>query len=370
MIWKTALTIAEFLLGFAFLYVRFLLNESEERKLQSALTSLWVRIEERSQAVRARTTRLMRGATFCTLRIYDRIFGSRLISGRAIVISLTFGVASTWLVHGCNLYMNPYDFVIQDGTNAQGEATIFGARCEDVIEGRLLWCLLKGILGIVGGSLPILFPKSRAVLAYALASAIVISAVSWVAALSFSYRPADSWWWMETSIEEYRERERIAASVVMVFQFSIAPLAVLLCVAGARHILRRSMQAFSWKTASVSVSASLVLAVACIYFAAQLDQDLLFEDPLTLKWFVWHIVSVAMDTQLLATMISLTYSAIICAALACLLLWPFLSRVTYAVERTHLFQQSRVLTTVGMALVIHASSGTAWLIDALKSLGY
>lgn len=85
------------ILGSAILYVAIFLYEDEEGRYQNWLEELWIKIRyERDRVLTAATTLFVLAAN-STSRIFDRVFGPRLFSSRAALVSICLSFASFYL---------------------------------------------------------------------------------------------------------------------------------------------------------------------------------------------------------------------------------------------------------------------------------
>jgi len=83
--------------GALLLYGALFLYEDEHGKVQNTLEEWWIRLREKQTELLARHTVFMREVARLEKRVFDRLFGERLISLRAIGVSQSYSLASTGL---------------------------------------------------------------------------------------------------------------------------------------------------------------------------------------------------------------------------------------------------------------------------------
>ena len=94
------MTLAIYLLRFVLLtsglfliYAALFLYETEHGLLQNKLEDLWIRIDDRQRPFLSRHTVLIKGLATLLISAFNRLFGSRLLSLRAILVSASFSLA-------------------------------------------------------------------------------------------------------------------------------------------------------------------------------------------------------------------------------------------------------------------------------------
>jgi hypothetical protein len=81
-------------------YFAFFLYEDEEGVWQNRIDDLWVIIDERARVTLSRSGALINGFGIILDRIFNKMFGKRLLSFRAIMISLNLSFASATIAFG------------------------------------------------------------------------------------------------------------------------------------------------------------------------------------------------------------------------------------------------------------------------------
>jgi hypothetical protein len=96
-----------FVAGAVLLYVAFLTYPGEQRQIRSRLEDWWLRLAYQEGAPETRTARFLRVVLDATTSVLDRIFGSRLLSVRALSASICYEIAAVNLAGAIALAMTP-----------------------------------------------------------------------------------------------------------------------------------------------------------------------------------------------------------------------------------------------------------------------
>ena len=106
-LWPTAERVG----GIVLLYLRFGLYETEEGRLHSYLTDLWVRVSDMNDSTRKRLARLLGETARLSVLMLDHVFGPRLFSVQAAVVSVNFAFSAIIVVATSALFHYPIDRV-------------------------------------------------------------------------------------------------------------------------------------------------------------------------------------------------------------------------------------------------------------------
>lgn len=88
------LKVLAFLGGLLFVYMGLFLREDEEGKIQNSLEELWIKIDDRQRQSVTRNAVFMSEAARIASIALDKIFGTRLLSLRALIVSMNYSIAS------------------------------------------------------------------------------------------------------------------------------------------------------------------------------------------------------------------------------------------------------------------------------------
>jgi hypothetical protein len=87
-----------FLVGTLALYARFFMYEDEEGRWQNRIEKLWVAIDDRARVTGSKTSAFFNSVAAVVTRIFDRMFGPRLLSFRFVGVSSCYSFAGLFLL--------------------------------------------------------------------------------------------------------------------------------------------------------------------------------------------------------------------------------------------------------------------------------
>src|SRR6516225_435142 len=90
----TVLRILTGLAGLTFVYAAIFLYEDEQGKLQNRLEHWWIEVNDQQKIATSQYASFMRELAKVAAGIFDRLFGSRLFSWRALRVSAAFSMGS------------------------------------------------------------------------------------------------------------------------------------------------------------------------------------------------------------------------------------------------------------------------------------
>jgi hypothetical protein len=316
---------AEVLIGALLLYLRFFLYESEEGRLQNALTDLWIRVEDHSQNVSRRFSQLLTETALLANRFFDRIFGSRLLSWRALCVSTYFGF---------------------------GSAILFLALIE--VTGGTGWASIPAAIFIVLGLLPVFTSRPSAPYpAILLGALILFVCLGFMVFLLIEVRMPLEWKLLLLGIAF------LAAAIPSLVEF--------LWVAVYRLALRKSTRSDHWRSSLWRQCASLILSLAASAAAMMLPGlvigSLPMDQPDTPFTYAFIGLAFALMARLFLTLVTMAHATTLAILLAHRVVWPALSRLVYAAERFKIFRERTLFGTVGTAFMIKGLGGWSWMLD-------
>src|SRR6266849_3677624 len=94
----TVLRTLAVLIGSLAFYIAFFMYEDEEGKWQNRIEKLWVTINDRAKFTVGKTSALFNKVSIVVSRTFDRIFGPKLISLRAVGVSTSYSLAGLSLL--------------------------------------------------------------------------------------------------------------------------------------------------------------------------------------------------------------------------------------------------------------------------------
>jgi hypothetical protein len=332
MSYGAALKIAEVALGLTLLYFRFCLYETEEGQLENVLVAFWLRISDYASSTRTRLERLLQETGRISQGLLDSVFGSKLVSLRAIGVSGLLILASL--------------DVFQVGSEAmehqEGPGVGHPFTAVVVIGGLILTALA-----------PVIFPRRWAARVPIAAFLTIVGLVVWAAWVSHSRSRSpdtaafeDTLGWGTT----------IFAALVVDF------LWVLTVRLGTGWALRYPG---IWRHAIViAVSAAVSLGVLLVVPYSARDNYLLDR---TFGSSIATSIDFVAASRIFVAIVSAVQLAVLLVAFAHWFIWPLLSRVVYAADRYQFFRERKFFGTIGVVLIAHASAGT-WVADTIQTL--
>jgi hypothetical protein len=310
----------EIVFALTLFYLRYCLYETEEGKLENALVDLWIRVSSMADSTRTRCERLLRETARISRGILNRLFGSDLISLKAISVSIALSVSSFYIV----------EMQADSSSGARHRATI------------------AAVLAVI-----------------ALAPAVINR--RWTTYLAiFSGLAAAAWiGWLIKSTNSPHIRQILSTVVVMSFLVDVMWLIAVregLTWAARRDGLLPPVAALLL-TSAVGLGTFLLLPT--------------FRDNATQDWWADHISNSYMvvwleflgSSRLFVAAVSFLQVVVLAISLSHWIIWPFLSRVVYAAARYQSFRERKFFTTIGTAILVHATGGVEWLMEAFKALG-
>jgi hypothetical protein len=324
----SVLKTAELLLGLALLYFRYCLYESEEGRLQNAAAEFWIRLSEQAHTAKKQFAHLLKETTRLSLTVFDRLFGVRLISFRAVAVSALLATASLCITSAWESTNNPRLVV-----EAVAVALVFILVSIIPALIRRAWVGWARGLFALAAVLLICFTLGHAI-AHKLPNEFVMTIVL-IAVLA---APVMDFLWLVScrlALERAHKQERLALHV--------------------RAILVGIYMTYL----------TMALPVLAKELFLSLGNTTAAHVALTLGLFLYAVAL----TRLFVSAVSLVQVIILIWALAHWIIWPPLARIVYAAERFQLFRERKLFGAFGSALLFHGLGGANWVLTVLKAAG-
>ncbi len=334
----TVLRILAAFVGSLALYIRLFMYEDEEGKWQNRIDNLWIAIHDKERTTGSKTSTFFNRVSVAVNRLFDRIFGPRLFSLRAVGASTCYSFAglcfSGFIAFAILLWIN-------DPLN--------DPLPEELVK---LGPLLESII-FVGGCI---------FLALALLPSYFTS--RWFVRLSLF--PACFFWAIGLPLElilgplgphgSHRHRQ-LAVSAALLASF----LSDIFLVA----LIRFSIRWIAVKTAAFRIALAVLLQTGVITLLVFIP----FSIGITLvnKWPPSSSEAVVMFALLnvFTGLTACTFLFVLLFVLLHKVLWPVLSRLSYPLSRYQIIRNHKVLTGIATICYIFAFP---LLPDTLKSL--
>ena len=323
-VWQFILKPAEIILGIALLYFRFCLYETEEGHLQNALIDLWIRIAEKSASARKRFERLLEESARLSERIFVALFGPRLLSLRALLISVFLLYASS-----------------------RTSATLFGPYYDSYTRRELRD-----------------FVFEQAVLLFTLGTVSIVV----FAAVRLNRVTIKSRWGKR--LDTIITLALLVLCIGPIIQFwAIILLDYLWLVyirRGTHWALRRGG---IWRHLLMVIGGAVATVVCFAVFPGRAHSGLISRE-----WLLNHVPSVTpqiiflSDSRFFIAAVSSVQLGIIALGFLNWVVWPILSRIAYAAERNQFFRERKLFAIFGFALLVHAAGGGGWVKNILELL--
>lgn len=299
------------LVGLMFLYLKFALYESEEKDLQNRLVDLWCRIDEKAELAREVLTGLMKETARITLKIFDRIFGIKIVSVQSVSVSISIVFSSIFIM-------------------------AFGY---GVVGGVWEYSALIIMLGVLGGvflffSLLPMFSK-RAYIPW-------LSGIPSVALIALMM------------LDRSQSLKFCLFILLIVFIASAMDFLWLL--------IYRAWARWAYKNSKVypyillAIIGALLAYVTSIYPREYMVSSSSHNLSILAIFFLMFSI-----TRLFILIVSSVHVLVL--AVACLhrVFWPFISRLVYAAERYKVFKERKLFGVIGGMLLVYALAGSRWI---------
>jgi hypothetical protein len=304
-----ALRLAEFCLGLLLLCIALFLYEDEHGKIQSTLDTWWIHLKDAQDTALSRQAAFMRGVAKLTTEVFDKLFGNRLISLRAVGTSLSLGTGSYMIIYGL-LFREFFHFSP--------------------------WFPGLGVLFIGLGLAPLIFTRSKVLYIW---FGVVLLAVTMLLTAS-------------VEIESHGARE-VSMDVLLL-------AGSLTCDIVFVWMTRRMLK---WVTHKSSFTPMLGIILLNLCAAA-----LLVEGP----WIAFgRLSSDYAELQLLSftnafdALVSFVFVLFAILMLLHVIFWPLLNRLVYALAEAGIAKRRRLNAAIGLALLA-ASTGRS--LELLKKI--
>src|SRR6266403_3251087 len=315
----TVLRILAASVGSLALYIRLFMYEDEEGKWQNRIDNLWIGIHDRERTAGSKTSALFNRVSIVVNRLFDRIFGPRLFSLRAVGASTCYSLAglcfSGFVAFGILLWIN-------DPLN------------DPLPEGLLNWGPLLESITFVGGSI---------LLTLALLPSYFTS--RWFVRLSLF--PVFFFWAIGLPLElilgplgphGLHKHRQLAASAALLASF----LSDVFLVA----LVRFSIRWIAVKTTAFRIALAVFLQAGVIMLLLFIPFGI--GTTLVHEWPSSNLGAVGMFALLnvFTGLIACTFLFVLLFVLLHKVLWPVLSRLSYPLSRYQIIRNHNVLTGI------------------------
>ena len=309
--------------GAMLLYVAFFLYEDEEGRLQNSLEELWVRISDRSDGATIAIRLLVGETSRLTAHAFDRIFGQRYLSRRAIGTSFCYGAAS----------ITAYPIFLLGGPSARSA----------------LW-IVPGVF-IFLGSLPVLNENKFTT------RAVFLPALAFVAFFLFATMQVGFLIIQGSS----RDTDLFAGCAAIT-------AALILAIAsdfGWILLMRSTLNSATTEIPMLRlIGLILINSFALAVGLIPVFSHSVFAPPWNRGFastFLEMFLFLLIISRLFITATALLFLIVLFAILLHRLLWPLVDRSVYAIARHHLLEHRKALGTLGFALIAGCTSNSPLL---------
>lgn len=319
--------------GLVLCYGSLFLYEDEQRRVQSTLENLWVRIEDlRLTAVRGHVA-VLRVAAEATLRFLDRLFGETLQSVRAIGVGACLSLLSMLLMSNASWWLFMRLFASKPLEVPRPHSA--------VASGAMLSLLLGE--PFVGGKLE---PTNWAV--YGVAGAATLAVLGQARTPKLAKMPmiVVTGFLILFAIATVADTESATGFLVPLFALAVGVVCDLAAIAMLRPLLRRQAASASGLiimfTALAELSVALLLVLAPLVLTA-----IAFTLLCAVIYFVpsgtivamnaMFGVLIALTSNFISLALALTFFAAIALLAAHRMFWPVVVRPLYLIARLRLF---------------------------------
>jgi len=324
--------------GFVLLYLGAFLRRDEQGKVQDVLQRMWVFVNDASRRSVSRFISFLSEVGRLTAQGLDRIFGSSLFSWQAYAVAILYTIASAKLG----------DFVIANRFYLLGQSPP-------------VWILLSGVSAIAILVCFLVMPFAFSTRTWRLIALFVaplavaaVTITNYFLGVALDKSNSDP---MPHSIAGYFIAGFTAALILIGAAIELG------CLAIVKRLLRRNYRRPSMgNTLPVLISMSAILAVGvmCVLFPSWLSM------PRSRMQLVGMLLATIATTQIVASVGSLIFLALIVAALLNRIALPMADRVIYAAQDYELVRHRVRLLLVGACLLTW--SGFPVVGDALTTL--
>ncbi|HEY1677565.1 MAG TPA: hypothetical protein VGG04_07670 [Candidatus Sulfotelmatobacter sp.] len=339
---KLALKVLAVILGLAFIVMSLLLYPNEEGQIESRLGTLWENLRKKQTAALSLHIAFMQGVAEGAIQIFDRLFGAKLFSRRALGVSICYSAASVGIV-GMFLSLAESSEIYWSGTFVGGAFFVFF---------------------IALGTIPAIVPGFRYLWTWLL---LVLSA-SFVLLMMFF------------SDGDPRPGTRLFIGLSSALAMAASFTSDILFIALTRRCLRWITQAnrFIWIAAVLLLNCLLATCLMGlpIFWSGRAMADEILGSALAGGGPVSGTFPVSLPDEVFIISASNTIDALSASLffmLAILLLvhlifWPVLNRTLFRVKEIGIRGRRGLLLAIGIALLAISHELPDWLKEVFKSL--
>ena len=315
--------------GCVFLYAAFFLYEDERGRLQNRLEELWISIDDEAQKAKNRSRAFLQEIVRIVSGTFDKIFGPKILSVRAVVVSLCYSISSYAIA--CSVSTARYNWV----NWIAPPITVTNLRV------AVFMAIFYGLLG----SFPMLAKKGQRLW---LVTACISICAPFVLSVASSSPLAES---------------PVVPEIKLLIAAGLAVASDFIFLAADRKLLRWSLSAQTLLGSLAIVLGNIILGLS--FIAPQ------FTYPGNTvgywMWTLWEVVTVACSANLVAVIIAFLIVMSMMILILHRLFWPLAARPVYAISHYRLVRNSKLLGMIGITCLLWAfpSSG---LLHTLQKL--
>jgi hypothetical protein len=291
---------AEALLGAFCLLTAILLYPDEEGKIQSKFEDFWITVDDYRISAISRNAAFMRQVARLESHFLDGVFGVKLVSTKAFVVSFFWSLASLTSV-------------------ATALTHLFDPRASRVFLGFLIASLLLGGVCVI-------VPQRFADLCFAIAVGILILG------------------WLWTQIVRHIGLEGFVL-------FVLPALGGVICDIAFIALTRRMLRWAGEMTHSFRIIFTIALNLILALFLISPSSIILFVEPDSRFGPFGHFLISVSATNIFDLLLALLFILLIVILLIHRAIWPLLSRTLFRMQDIGTKGRRAILTAVGMALL-------------------
>jgi hypothetical protein len=333
--------IVEGWLGLLFVYFRVFLYEDEDGRMQNKLEVWWIQISDQQNAAISRNVVFVRVVASLATKVFDRLFGNKILSARAIGGSVCFSLASWFLAEIFNfLLMRTFLYVSWS-----------------VLLGRhppLRWvfpiCILGFAIFLCLGLLPLRLESLRAANVWL----VVVLILSPLGPLYFYYASRSGW------------EEEIPYLTIFSLLFAllfVSFLCDIFFVALTRVMLRKVTSKSSFMVMSGLILLNCLMALLLVVIPYLIGYR--HATRTASSYSLYSVFSFLALFNLFDALVSLVFVSLALVTILHLLFWPAINRSLYALAGLGIARRRKLMGILGVSLL---ALSTGMSLELLKSV--
>lgn len=324
--------------GLVLIYVAIFLYEDEAGKIQNVLENMWLKIEERRSVAMSRQLAFVRISSGLAENAFDRVLGRKPISKRSIGVSASLSIASIYLLVLVAPGIFPFGYVLNDRTR--------------------MFFLISLFVYLILAVLPTWIHRHSVITAWFWA--VLLSAV---VKAPIAYRVAG------LPLSEVFSTKLLSRNVLFTLGISVGIVCDLLFLAFSRRMLRWNSGALSFSILCLAALLNFVFAFVILFAPAWSHIGLEASRERGGSWFLLgRVIWYAVTSNLFIAIVALGFFTLGLTVVLHRALWPVLERPIYALQRLGIAKRSKLLGSLGVALVFASTGGPSWLAMVVEKL--